>query len=289
MPGSAIFSPDALVLRAPAKINLWLKVLGKREDGFHEIQSRLCPLELGDRLIINPATSGGLDFRCNEPSLPTGEGNLVVKAVRLFEEAAKIKVNATIGLEKSTPHGAGLGGGSSDAAAALRGLNELYGFPLAQELLSQLAAKIGSDVPFFLHQSAADVSGRGEKVALLSFDWELPLVLIKPPFAVPTPEVYQRWGGSREIPGIFYGSQICPWGHLANDLERPAFEKFLHLAEIKAWLIQQPETLAALMTGSGSTMYAIPRTQVEALALADKARREFGPETWVCVTRTLPS
>src|SRR5262245_30381571 len=136
-------------LSAPAKINLSLKIKGRRPDGFHEIETLMTPITLSDQVTIERVNNErSLEFSCDDPSVPTGSDNLVVKAAELFEQATKNVAGLRIILEKRIPHGAGLGGGSSDAAATLLGLNQLFETNLGQEELIKLGAKIGSDVPF---------------------------------------------------------------------------------------------------------------------------------------------
>src|SRR6478752_10373323 len=135
---------------APAKINLSLRVLGRRSDGFHEIETLIAPISLCDEIKIERRSGKQkIAFRCDDPSVPKGEDNIVVRAANAFFEETKITCGVSIVLKKTIPHGAGLGGGSSDAASTLLGLNQLYGAPLAPERLTSLAAEIGSDVPFF--------------------------------------------------------------------------------------------------------------------------------------------
>src|SRR5690242_13428626 len=148
---------------APAKINLSLRILGKRPDGFHEIETLISPISLSDRIDIEKQNRW-IDFSCDDPTLSSGEDNLVVRVAKLFFERAKVKSGVSIRLEKKIPHGAGLGGGSSDAAATLRGLNQFFGTKLSRDDLTKLASAIGSDVPFFLNESTAICKGRGEIV-----------------------------------------------------------------------------------------------------------------------------
>ncbi len=159
-------------------------------------------------------------------------------------------------LKKRIPHGAGLGGGSSDAASTLLALNELFETNLPREALAKMAQMIGSDVPFFIFGSAAVCKGRGELVSPTRLRKPLSLLLLKPEFGVPTPWAYSRWRDSREIRGVSYGAQQFTRQSFVNDLERPVFEKFVFLAQLKMWLLKQPEVDAALMSGSGSTVFA---------------------------------
>jgi 4-diphosphocytidyl-2-C-methyl-D-erythritol kinase len=281
---------DSLTLQSHAKINLTLRILGKRSDGFHEISTQLCRIALSDTVVLSRARgTSDTALTCNDPAVPTDESNLALRALRLFEAQTGTRQSWQIHLEKRIPAGAGLGGGSSNAATVLRALNQLSGNPLSADDLRGLAAQIGSDVPFFLlDEPAATGTGRGENVVPLSFPWRLPLVLVKPPFPIPTPWAYQRWADSREMKGVLYAPQLCPWGEMVNDLERPVFEKHLLLPTLKSKLLEFPDTMAALMSGSGSTLFAVTRTSAAAEILADHAREWCGPGAFVTATHTLP-
>ena len=154
---------NTFTLQAPAKLNLSLRVLGKRDDGFHEIDTLMVKLPgLADELEFSQADA--FAFKCDDPSVPGDERNLVVKAVRAYESAAGIRCHCAILLKKTIPHGAGLGGGSSDAAMTLLGLNRLNNFKLSVDSMHELAASLGSDIPFFLTTGASRCTGRGEKI-----------------------------------------------------------------------------------------------------------------------------
>ena len=272
---------------APAKINLSLRVLGRRADGFHDLESLMCPVSVFDTLDVTLRAAGGLEFTCDDATLPAGDDNLVVRAARLFCDRAGIEPHARIALTKHIPHGAGLGGGSSDAAATLLALDRLLATQLSLETLAAMAAELGSDVPFFIYQSAAMIRGRGERVEPVAFPHALPLLLIKPPFGVPTPWAYSRWKDACEIPEVPYAAQAFPWGELVNDLERPVFEKYIFLADVKRWLLGQPEAVGALMSGSGATVFAVLRSKEDAVPLGERVAQEFGPDLWLCACETL--
>jgi len=277
-------------LFAPAKINLSLKVLRRRDDGFHEIDTLMAPISLCDELIIEPDEAvTGIDFSIDDSTLPKGEENLVVRAARLFFAEIKEEPWVRIILRKKIPHGAGLGGGSSDAASTLLGLNRLHGASLSFSRLTSLAAGIGSDVAFFLAAGPAHCRGRGEIVEPVEALPKLSLLLLKPAFGVPTPWAYRQWRDSREIPGIDYAPQQFGDLTFGNDLERPVFEKHLFLARMKVWLREQPEVTAALLSGSGSTMFAVLRDPDEAEALGNRARTELDPMLWTCATQIAAS
>jgi 4-diphosphocytidyl-2-C-methyl-D-erythritol kinase len=272
---------------APAKINLSLRILGRRDDGFHEIETLIAPISLYDEIKIERhGLKQGIGFHCNDPSVPAGDANLIVRAAKTFFAATKLKPAVSIELKKKIPHGAGLGGGSSDAASTLLALNELFETNLPRESLAKMAETIGSDVPFFIFQSAAVSKGRGELVSPIKLRKQLPILLLKPQFAVPTEWAYSHWGGAREIRRVSYTAQEFDGETFLNDLERPVFEKFVFLAQLKMWLLNQPEVGAALMSGSGSTVFAILRANADALLLAKRAKAELDPElwTWPCET-----
>jgi 4-diphosphocytidyl-2-C-methyl-D-erythritol kinase len=273
---------------APAKVNLSLKVLGGRPDGFHEIETFIAPISLCDELKIDKDKAAeGVEFRCDDSSVPTGDENLVVRAAKAFFEAAKLKASVSIELNKKIPHGAGLGGGSSDAASTLLALNKLFETNLPREALAKLGETIGSDVPFFIFESAAICRGRGELIATEKLKEKMSILLLKPEFGVATAWAYQRWQDSREIPGISYALQEFNGHRFANDLERPVFEKFVFLAQMKTWLRNQPEVGVALMSGSGSTVFAVMRPNVDVDLVAKRAKDELDPRLWTCATQTL--
>jgi 4-diphosphocytidyl-2-C-methyl-D-erythritol kinase len=273
---------------APAKINLSLRVLGRRSDGFHEIETFIAPISLCDEIKIEQRSGKQkIAFRCDDPSVPKGEDNIVVGAANVFFKETNISGGVSIELKKRIPHGAGLGGGSSDAASTLLALNELFETNLPREALTKMAEMIGSDVPFFIFQSAAVCKGRGERVSQTRLREQLPVLLVKPEFSVPTQWAYSHWEDSHEIPGVSYGGQQFAQQSFVNDLERPVFEKFAFLAQLKMWLLKQSEVGAALMSGSGSTVFAVIRENTGSDVLAKRARAELDPELWTCVCETI--
>jgi 4-diphosphocytidyl-2-C-methyl-D-erythritol kinase len=270
---------STLTTHAPAKLNLSLRVLGKRSDGFHEIDTLMVKLPgLADHLEFRP--NAGFSFSCNDPNVPGDAQTLVVKAVRAYEAAAGIPCSYAITLRKSIPSGAGLGGGSSDAAATLLGLDQLHAGQLGAARLHELAGVLGCDIPFFLTPGAARCTGRGEIIETLPAPPRMRILLLKPAFDVPTPDAYSRWSDSRELPGVRYAAQEIAGIPMVNDLERPVFGKHRVLAELKQWLLERRETTAALLCGSGSTVFAVLREEADPNALAKCARYELDPELW---------
>ena len=277
---------SAMQVLAPAKINLSLKILGHRSDGFHEIDTLIAPISLADKIDIEKQ-SRWIDFSCDDPTVPSGDENLVVRVAKAFFEKTKISGGVGIKLHKKIPHGAGLGGGSSDAAATLRALNQLFETKLSREELANLGSNIGSDVSFFLFESAAVCKGRGEIVEPTNLKKKLSILLLKPGFSVSSAWAYSRWQDSKEIPGISYQPQNFDGQSFLNDLERPVFEKFVFLAQLKAWLLNQAEVGAAVMSGSGSTVFAVLRPNADADLVAERVREELDREIWTCGCKTI--
>jgi 4-diphosphocytidyl-2-C-methyl-D-erythritol kinase len=215
-----VTDPGVLVAEAPAKINRELRVGPRRADGYHEIRSRFVTIDLADR--IEADESSRFELACEPPGLPTDRSNLVARAALALAEMAGLEPRARLRLVKRVPVGAGLGGGSADAAVTLFLLRRLWRLDLAEAELARLAASLGSDVPFFLLGGEADVGGRGERVEPRRDGPSKDLVLVVPPFSISTAEVYaafDRLGGASPPPerlqiegsGRFFGP---------NDLER---------------------------------------------------------------------
>ena len=258
-------------------------------DGFHEVETRLCKINVADTVSVELLGAGNsVALTCNLPGVPVDESNLAIRALRAFEQKVGKTHSWRLHLEKRIPFGAGLGGGSSNAAAVLLAMNDLCGQPLTENDLLAIGGTLGADEPcFILKTAAADGSGRGEKVVPAPFGWNLPLVLIKPAFPIPTPWAYKHWLDSQELPGVLYAPQICPWGEMVNGLERPVFEKHRLLPSLKTWLLEQKGVRAALMSGSGSTMFAVAESRSSAQAVAEAARAFCGTSAWIQVTETL--
>lgn len=265
---------------SPAKINLTLEILGKRLDGFHELATWMLPVGLYDSIEIEQAASPS--FQSNVPELDDDPSNLVSRAADLFNRTASIDTAYAIRLEKKIPIGAGLGGGSSNAAATLRLLNQLHDSRFRLDELEVLAAKLGSDVAFFIVGRSAWCSGRGERIEPRLFPEDLWVCLFKPGFGISTAGVYRAYA-QLELDRK-QGKEIeTPWGTLRNDLEQAVLPKYLFLRLVKYWLSQQRESMFALMSGSGSTMFAIVRGQSDGETLQGRFRSEFGEQTWSAV------
>ena len=267
---------------APAKINLSLRVLGRRSDGFHEIETFIAPISLCDEIKIDQRSGKQeIAFRCDDPSVPKGEDNIVVRAANVFFEETKITSGISIALKKGIPHGAGLGGGSSDAASTLLALNELFETNLPREALAKMAETIGSDVPFFIFQSAAICKGRGEMVSRTRLSEPLPLLLLKPEFGVPTQWAYSRWRDSREIPGVSYATQEFDKQNFVNDLERPVFEKFVFFGGNENMVAQATRSRRRANVRLGFDGFrSDSRTNTDVDRLVMRAKAELDPELW---------
>ncbi len=246
---------------APAKLNLFLQVLGRRPDGHHDIVSLMAPVTLSDAVAVEPLTEPVVEVEGGPPGLPP-ELNLAWKAARMLAPRARTVPGARIVLTKRIPTGGGLGGGSSDAAAVLLALNDLWECRLALKDLASLAGRLGADVPFFLHRSPGVVRGVGERFAPATLPSGFPahLAILQPPFELSTADVYQKWdalgrptqGEDPALEAFLSDSGPLP---LRNDLEAPAFAIRPELREIKE-MIARCGARMALMSGSGSCFWA---------------------------------
>jgi 4-diphosphocytidyl-2-C-methyl-D-erythritol kinase len=253
-------------LRAFAKINLGLKLLAKRPDGFHEIRTIYQTIALHDRLEISLSRAGeGIRFECDNPEIPSGGGNLVYRACDLWRRATAFRAGMRARLEKMIPAGSGLGGASSDAAATLEGLERLTGEKLPSRLRFSLAAQLGSDVPLFLLGGRVLGCGRGEEVYPLP---DLPprkCLVVFPGFSISTAQAYREAGlrltspgKARSIKDVGAWPQFpwLNWGPAENDFERVVFARWPELARLQRLLIRAGAEIASL-TGSGSAVYAL--------------------------------
>ncbi len=280
---------------SPCKVNLLLNILGKRPDGFHELETIMHPIRVCDRLHFDRGTSG-IHLTCNRADLPTDSRNLVYRAAALFLEAAEIKDGIQIHLEKNVPLAAGLGGGSSNAAITLVALNEMFGNPLARERLHSLATSLGSDVPFFLQGQPALANGRGEKVQSLapfSALKDAAFLLVHPGFGIATSWAYQnlarfpaalngRPGRAQSLISLLQTDLKAAGSEFYNSLEAPALEKYPLLFLFQEFL-REAGAAGTLMSGSGSTTFAVFQKQLEAEAAAEKLKGKFGSTNWVAV------
>lgn len=284
-----------LVSAAQAKLNLSLAITGRREDGFHELVSLVAPIALADTLTLDVGRPLGLT--CDDPSLPVDGTNLVLKAASAYARRRPSAPTGHFHLSKRVPHGAGLGGGSADAAAALRLLDRASGEPLGPEALEALAAEIGSDCTFFVRGQAAVMRGRGERLAILPPTARAALagrkvVIAKPPFGVPTPEAYGLLAKAGKYrPSAQAEAELAAWvarpsadpTDLGNDLAAPVFAKYLAL----------PAGLASFgrvtglnwhLTGSGSACFAWADDGFDQAGLRADVGRAWGAGAWVTET-----
>jgi 4-diphosphocytidyl-2-C-methyl-D-erythritol kinase len=275
-------------IAAQAKINLNLRVVGRNDaTGYHDIETWMAPLTLADELRVELTDAPGIALTCSDPELDNGSGNLAWRAAEIFLRETDTTGGARIELHKRIPHGAGLGGGSSDAAAVLKALNELSGCPLDASALENLGAELGSDVPFFIRGQAAMASGRGEILEARPLPAPFDLLLLKPPFPVPTAWAYSAYAEKKFCPAEWTAPQLHDGLEVFNDLERAVFRKYLLLPVIKEWLLKHSLVAAAGMTGSGSCMFAILRDPRGTDQLAAEARVEFGETLWTAGCQTI--
>ena len=251
---------------APAKINLFLEVLGRRQDGYHELRTLMCCISLCDKLFL---TLGGTADRlyCDHPDVPSDDSNLALKAAKLFnqhliENTEISPQKVTIQLTKQIPSGAGLGGGSSDAAAVLVHLNNVYNHPFSVVEMQGMALKLGADVPFFIEQRPALACGIGERLEPFSGLSPWAVVVVYPGFAISTAQVFENLNLGltnckkklRYSP--FNQGKFDPTRHLCNDLETVAVRRFPIIENVKKELLNQG-ALGSLMTGSGSAVFGL--------------------------------
>ncbi|MDP3073613.1 MAG: 4-(cytidine 5'-diphospho)-2-C-methyl-D-erythritol kinase [Opitutaceae bacterium] len=296
---SGSFTVDALSIFAPAKLNLYLAVTGRRADGFHDLVSVVSQTDFGDTLRIEPAA--GFSLTCDDPAVPADESNLVLKAARAFAAATGWRGGAKFALTKRIPAGAGLGGGSSDAVAALRGLNQLAGEPLGAGELERLAAQLGSDCPLFLQAGPVVLRGRGERIAALPVAAARRLtgrrvLVFKPDFGIATPWAYARLAAAAPAsyrPAAEAETRLAAWiaevqapaeKLLFNNMEPPAFAKFLALpallAELRVTFGLQPR-----MSGSGSACFALLGADTDAVPIVAAVRAAWGGSAFVTEAR----
>ncbi len=262
---------------APAKLNLFLEVLGRRPDGYHEIESLMVAVSLYDSLTFTDDPSGEISLRCNEPALPVGSDNTVVMAaVRLKQSVGSLR-GVRIVLDKAIPIQSGLAGGSSDAAATLAALDRLWDLQLPPERLERLAGEIGSDVAFFAHTPAAVCRGRGERVESVPLKESYHFVLVCPPFGMSTADVYRQVAPPEQPRPIGPVLDALSRGGLA-DLGRSLFNRLQPIAEaMRPELIRVRDALAnlgplldgSLMSGSGSAYFGLCRNSAAARRAAD--------------------
>jgi 4-diphosphocytidyl-2-C-methyl-D-erythritol kinase len=285
---------DAVVAWAPAKVNLYLEIVAKRPDGYHEIESLLVAVSLYDTLQLENDPSGEVRLECEEAGLPTGPGNLVYRAASLLRARSARKAGAAIRLLKRIPVAAGLAGGSSDAAATIAGLNELWQLRLSIAEMMSLGAELGSDVAFFFSTPAAWCTGRGEVVTRFFLKYPLWFVLLCPPFGLATADVYRaatvpdRAEDSSQFLGAARAGDINEIGRrMHNRLQWPA-EKLCPALGRYQTRLKGFGPAGQMLSGSGTSLFALCRNQEEAQAIARGLRvgSEEGMDQRVFIVRS---
>ena len=288
----------ALEKQSPCKINLLLNILGKRADGFHELETVMQPINLCDRLEFERADSG-VRLTCSDPLLPTNGKNLVHRAATLFLKTAGLQDGVRIHLDKKIPVAAGLGGGSGNAAVTLLALNELFDGLLDENKLNELAASLGSDIPFFLQERPALATGRGEKITPLDpfpafcGAWVL---LVHPGFGISTPWAYEQLARfpealngqpdrAQKLISLLQTADLAVAGkEFYNSLEAPALRKYPLLVLFQEFFREHGAT-ATLMSGSGSATFAMVPSEAAAKTLLEKFQKKFGEKFWIVVAQ----
>jgi 4-diphosphocytidyl-2-C-methyl-D-erythritol kinase len=277
---------ERISLRAPAKVNLRLDVLGKRPDGYHEIRTWICPISLADELHIEKVSSAQITISCTHPDLPLGEENLAHRAAALFLKEHALSGGAQIEIIKHIPMAAGLGGGSSDAAAVLKGMNILWDANVPLDRLMELGAQIGADVPFFIFGKGAVMGGRGEQVIQPLLPLKLWVLLINPGLPLSTKQVYEegKWGLTKDRGDNRISMPPQDLEKMAtflhNDLEGPALELLPTIGHVKECMIEA-EANGVLMTGSGPTVFGLFAKASEAQRAARGLKMEEGWDSFV--------
>ncbi|MEO7412827.1 MAG: 4-(cytidine 5'-diphospho)-2-C-methyl-D-erythritol kinase [Opitutaceae bacterium] len=285
---------------APAKLNLFLAVTGRRPDGFHDLVSLVAPVTWGDTLRVEP-TPGDFSLECDHPEVPCDETNLVLKAARAFRTTSGWEGGARFFLEKRIPVGAGLGGGSSDAATALRALNELSGGRLTPAALEKVAAEVGSDCPLFLRAGPVMMRGRGEQIEALSARTAERLrgrrvLIFKPAFGISTPWAYARLASDpakNYLPPAPAEAKLAGWVKdeqslladlLFNSFELPVFSKHVALPTLLVDL-RKRFGLQPGMSGSGSACFACLPDDAPVPEIVATIRTAWGNPAFAVETR----
>jgi len=290
---------SSLSLFSPAKINLYLKILGKRPDGYHDLETVMLPLDFGDRITLETQETG-ITLACDHPGLPTDDSNLAVRAAKLLASQCGVTRGVKITLQKRTPLAAGLGGGSSNAATVLLGLDKLWGLKADPRILHELAASMGSDINFFLAGGAALCHGRGERVTPVPCTLTAAVLLINPGFGISTKWAYEHWaraaaGLTAPLPEVslllraLEADDVAAAGRcLFNSLEAPSLRKFPVLKLLTGAMAARGAA-GAMMSGSGATVFGLFKEAPAAEACAAQIRADFGPSMWTKVARFAPS
>jgi len=256
-----------VTVHAPAKVNLILRILDRRPDGYHNLWSIMHTVALEDAVTMRASSQRGIRLACNVGGLSVDHTNLVWRAASAVLDRAQLSVGVDIELDKRVPMGAGLGGGSSDAAATILGLNQSLQLGWSREKMAEVGQALGSDVAFFLFAPSAIVSGRGESVRPVTIEGGRWIVLVKPTFEIETKWAYQELAATRAAVrqlsadhGELDRRDRLTWGQVAasveNDFEIPVFTKHPQLGEIKRFLLKRGAQFA-LLSGSGATVFGL--------------------------------
>ncbi|PKM93039.1 MAG: 4-(cytidine 5'-diphospho)-2-C-methyl-D-erythritol kinase [Elusimicrobia bacterium HGW-Elusimicrobia-4] len=256
-------------LKANAKINLFLDILGKRKDGYHNIKTIFQEVSLSDYIFIREIKSGVRIF-CDNPKVPTDKTNLVYKAATLIKKYSGIKKGVLIKIKKRIPVGAGLGGGSSDAAAVLRGLNKLWNLELTKNQLAKIGKKIGADVPFFLYGGRCLGEGIGDKLTPLKIRKTEWYVLVNPPFEISTKNVYLRLTKTKKTGKI---------AKCINRLEYVVIPLYPEIKKIKEKLVNYGVEFS-LMSGSGSCVFGLAKSKITGIKIKNRLKKD-GYVVWL--------
>ena len=275
---------------APAKINIFLRVLNKRADGYHNIFSLMQKVTLCDELIFSPR-SKGIVLNCPGTNLPTNNENLVIRAAKAIFDYCKYSGGMEITLHKKIPVTAGLGGGSSDAATTLMALNKICSFKLKKNELIKIGAKIGADVPFFIFGKSALASGIGDNLKHLRNLPPINFLLIKPPLELSTKMVYENLNLRLTMGKNNYSiSRSLVLGDIVhvlhNDLESVSLQIYPELADLKKMLLRHG-ALGALMSGSGPTVFGIFRNGKEAKQALEVIEKELSDQYLLFLAKSL--
>ena len=289
-------SPGRCLLATPAKINLFLELLGRQSDGYHAIETLMLTINLYDTLEFRLRDDGRIMLHCDHPQLPSGPGNLSYRAAAALQSVSGCRFGVDLRLTKRIPHQAGLGGGSSDAAATLFALNRLWRLNWPRQELQTIAASLGSDISFFLSPPAAWCTGRGERVEPEQPGARFDFVVVKPSLGLSTAEVYQRATvPSRGISGLSArealraGDPVRLAQGLHNRLQEAAFAAAPAVREVYTRL-QETKPLGCLLSGSGSCVFALCRNRADAARVAREYARNaatLDPELRILTVRSM--
>lgn len=268
-----------ITLKAPAKVNLFLNVVGKREDGYHEIETIFQAITLFDTISLLDSTDGQIRVECSDPSLPQDSRNLVYRAARAVLDYTQLSRGVMIKIEKKIPVACGLGGGSSDATTTLVGLNKFWNLGLSRDELVRIARGLGADVPFFIFGGTALGRGVGDELIPLKTP-PIHLVLITPKIFIPTTQVYKdlKFRLTKEpldiniiINCVEKRNLSGLAGHLYNTLEEVSLKNYPYLSQLKERLILVG-ALGSLMSGSGPAIFGLASSLEEAYRIRDRLR-----------------